>query len=592
MREASSGSLRPLVLVLGVVGLGLISILLLIGTDRLRRHGEMADRTLALTLADLQRDIATSHLWLEEYVSGDSVDDAEIFDPLVLSLARVDRWLGQSTGRAVDSQLRPFTDRRLLSLAGNLKFLLQRFAEIAAKRHRGFVQGEEVGVGSPLDVEYDRVFAELRSEAVALEQALEQRRQSDAARSNRTFIGIIIGWGLLLALAATGLWTRERHRQQTELALGDSQEQLLQAQKMEAVGRLADGIAHDINNYLAALRGQCELVAMRFGGDPRISSKMEDSIGTIHKASALIDRLLAFSRQRPIEPTVLNLNRLVEGLGKMMGRLLGDDVRLKMALNPGLWNVRADPAQLEQVIVNLLVNARDAMARGGDLEVVTENRPTASGDHVVLSITDSGAGIEPEIRDKIFEPFFTTKLSSGSSGLGLATVYGVVQRHGGRIEVDSEVGRGTIFEIFLPRTLQPLTAVDDSPVDAEPLQGAGESLLLVDDNSSFRHATAALLEGLGYRVEAVADGEQALLAIDRLAGLRLVLTDVVMPGLDGTELLRQLDPRSGVRLIFISGHSASELERRGFSVAQGQLLKKPFSAVALARMVHQALQGP
>jgi len=358
---------------------------------------------------------------------------------------------------------------------------------------------------------------------------------------------------------------------------------------MEAVGRLADGIAHDINNYLAALRGQCELVAMRFGDQPRISSKMEDSIGTILKASALIDRLLAFSRQRPIEPTVLNLNRLVEGLGKMMSRLLGDDVRLNMALYSDLWNVRADAAQLEQVIVNLLVNARDALARGGDLEIATENLSAAAGDQVVLRITDSGAGIAPEIRDKIFEPFFTTKLSSGSSGLGLATVYGVVQRHGGRIEVDSEVGRGTIFEILLPRTLQPLTVADDSPVDAEPLQGSGERLLLVDDNSSFRQATAALLEGLGYRVEAVADGEQALLAVDRLADLRLVLTDVVMPGLDGCDLLAALGSAPQLEVVFMSGHSPSALERRGFSIGQHSLLKKPFSAVELARVIYKAL---
>ena len=275
-------------------------------------------------------------------------------------------------------------------------------------------------------------------------------------------------WLAVVGLAAWGLQSRERHRRRAEAALLRSEAQLLQAQKMEAVGRLAGGLAHDINNYVTAITSQCELVRMKAPSGERVAQKMDLVIATAGKIAALVRRLLAFSRQQPVQPQVVDLNAVVEGLERMMRGLLGDDVQLETRLCDGLWRVEVDPSQVEQIVVNLLVNAREAMPTGGTVTIETANvgpghddlrsSPLARpGEHVMLAVSDSGVDIPPELRGRLFEPFFTTKggTSTSARGLGLATVYGIVQQNGGHVSVASEVAKGTAFKIYLPRTTAP-----------------------------------------------------------------------------------------------------------------------------------------
>jgi CheY-like chemotaxis protein len=338
---------------------------------------------------------------------------------------------------------------------------------------------------------------------------------------------------------------------------------------------------------------------MKRAEDEWLVRKMDTVVGTVTKAASLIDRLLAFSRKRPAKAQVLSLNRAVEGLEKMMRRLIGANIRLETRLPANLWLCEIDLAQLEQVIVNLLVNARDAMPTGGRLLLETANEkatdpplvgPLAERDRVVLRVSDTGTGIPLEIRDKIFEPFFTTKESVGGSGLGLSTVYGVVRQSGGEISVASREGGGTSFEIRLPRSTQPETPIE-ALEDGEGYRSnsGNEQILLVDDNESFRQSTAALLQALDYQVTSAASGDEALAAIKaRTEPFDVVLTDVVMPGMGGRQLFDLLGGKN-TPLIFMSGYSESVLERHGIGADEVEILKKPFSAIEMTRLLRRVL---
>ena len=289
-------------------------------------------------------------------------------------------------------------------------------------------------------------------------------------------------------------------------------------QKMDAVGRLAGGITHDINNYLAAIATNCELVQMRAEPGGPVAAKMETVLGVVSKASSLIDRLLAFSRQQPVEAQVVNLNRLIDDPEKMIVRSIGEDTRLESRLEPDLWNTEIDPAQLEQVVLNLLVNARQAMPSGGVVTIETANIELAesygandalvrAGEYVMLAVSDDGPGIPAENLDRIFEPFFTTKDRSSNNGLGLATIYGIVNQNGGHVRVQSELGQGATFKIYLPRVQAEESAQAEAwRAPVETAEGT-ECILLVEDNDDFRRSAEALLEGLGYRVIAAASGK-------------------------------------------------------------------------------------
>lgn len=386
-------------------------------------------------------------------------------------------------------------------------------------------------------------------------------------------------------------------------ALRERDARLQQSQKLEAVGRLASGLAHDINNYLAAITVECDLVQMLHGEDDRVSVRVENIVDSVFRASSLIRRLLAFSRKQPTKPAVVALDQIVDDMKGMCRRLLGEDIRCGWEVEAPLWNVKIDPASVEQILVNLLVNARDAMLDGGYIDISARNVDGSSvspppplslpdepnGEWVVLSVADTGCGIPKELKEKIFEPFFTSKAERGSSGLGLSTVHNIVAQSGGFIRVDSEVGRGTTVEVYFPRCREERTRFVEV-MHEPPRSIAACDVLLVEDNAELRESTRAYLEALGYRVTVAVDGEAALEAAQSAgsAHYEVVISDLLMPRMSGSELVRQLWCRgwSGA-VVLVSAHldeaAVSELTGRP-GVA---FLAKPFASAELARTIEE-----
>jgi two-component system cell cycle sensor histidine kinase/response regulator CckA len=379
------------------------------------------------------------------------------------------------------------------------------------------------------------------------------------------------------------------------------EEQLRQSQRMEAVGRLAGGIAHDFNNLLTAIQGYSDLALARLPEHDDLRHELEEIRRAADRAAQLTRQLLAFGRRQMLQPKVLDLNTIVSEMESMLRRLIGEDVELVTVLDPTLGTVRADPSQLQQVLMNLVVNARDAMPRGGRLTVETWNTEIKHGTmrervalqhgpYALLSVTDTGDGMDAEIRERIFEPFFTTKEAGDGSGLGLATVYGIVKQSGGYIWVDSAPGEGTSFRIYLPLDGRP---AEEPPERAEPdpapPRGA-ETVLLAEDEDSVRTMVRRVLEEQGYTVLAAASGKEALdLASSHNGVIDLVLTDVVMPGMDGGELVqavRRLRPDVGS--ICMSGYAEGSV--RPEMLGETTFLQKPFSPSALTRIVRQVLE--
>ena len=392
------------------------------------------------------------------------------------------------------------------------------------------------------------------------------------------------------------------HRRAMEGELEQRRIELRQAQKMEAVGRLAGGIAHDVNNYLGAIRGTCEVAMLKAEAGEALERRMRSAIATADKVSNLIRQLLAFSRRQPVSAKVVDLNRVIRDLEPMVGRLIGDDIRLELRLDPRPRTLEIDPGQLEQILVNLLVNAGDAMSpQGGRITLETfdlapcdprrRRHPAPREGHAVgLAVRDTGAGIAPVVLEKIFEPFFTTKEASGSSGLGLATVYGIVQQHGGSILCQSTVGEGTVFEILFPASDR---AEEAAPV-AEERHRARETaalrVLLVEDNRAMRETAETLFEHLGHRVLLATSGEEALELAASSERPDLLVTDVVMPGIDGRTLRDELHRRwPDLPCLFVSGYTDSALLRRGVDEDEVHLLPKPFSLAELDRALEAVL---
>jgi PAS domain S-box-containing protein len=380
------------------------------------------------------------------------------------------------------------------------------------------------------------------------------------------------------------------------------EQQLRQAQKMEAVGRLAGGIAHDFNNILTAITGYADLLLEDLGAtDPRRQDADE-----IHKAAdraaGLTRQLLAFSRQQVLQPTVLEVNKLVSDLEKMLRRLLGEDVELGTRLAPTTGRVKADPGQLEQVIMNLAVNARDAMPNGGKLTLETGNvdldeayaadhYPARAGPFVLLAVSDTGIGMSEETQAHMFEPFFTTKEKGKGTGLGLATVYGIIKQSGGFIWVYSEVGHGTTFKLYLPR-VEELAERASQPAQAPARAARGtETVLVVEDEAPVRSVARQVLERHGYTVLEAPSAEAALDLATRYSGtIHLLLTDVVMPGLNGRELASRLATlRPDARVIFMSGYTDDAVTRHGVLEPGSAYVQKPFTPDAIARRVREVL---
>ncbi len=378
------------------------------------------------------------------------------------------------------------------------------------------------------------------------------------------------------------------------------EEQLRQSQKMEGLGQLAGGIAHDFNNLLTTVIGYSSMALSQLSPQDPIREEIEEIRKAGERASDLTRQLLAFSRKQVFEPTVLDVNALIAESTRMLGRLIGEHIRLETRPDPALGHVRADPGQLEQVVINLAVNARDAMPGGGILTIRTENADVddgqerrhfgiAPGRYVVLAVADTGVGIEPETQKHIFEPFFTTKEKPHGTGLGLATVYGIVSQSGGHVFVESAPGRGSTFFIYLPRAEDPAVRTGTAPPVA--VQKGSETILVVEDEPAVRGLTLRCLESNGYTVLQASNGEEALEIAARHAGrLDLLLTDVIMPGASGPELARRLlERRPGLCVLYVSGYTDAAMASNGVLGPGAAFLQKPFTPAALARKVRDVL---
>ncbi|HEX8845149.1 MAG TPA: PAS domain S-box protein [Pyrinomonadaceae bacterium] len=377
--------------------------------------------------------------------------------------------------------------------------------------------------------------------------------------------------------------------------------QLRQAQKMEAAGKLAGGVAHDFNNLLTVINGYSNLTLRRLTAEDPLRLNVEEIRKAGERAAGLTRQLLAFSRKQVLQPKVIDLNGVVREVEKMLRRLIGEDIELRAALGPGLGRVKADPGQIEQVLMNLAVNARDAMPRGGKLTIGTENvyldeeyaahhAAVAPGHHVMLAVSDTGSGMDEETRARIFEPFFTTKEAGKGTGLGLSTVYGIVKQSGGHIWVYSEVGRGTTFKIYLPRVGEDAQEYRQTPEPAERFWGA-ETILLAEDDEMVRTMTHVILTERGYRVLAAANGTAALSVCEQAEGpIHLLLTDVVMPGMSGRELADRLARlRPEMKVLFMSGYTDDAIVHHGVLDEGVNFIQKPFTPDALARKVREVL---
>jgi two-component system, cell cycle sensor histidine kinase and response regulator CckA len=380
--------------------------------------------------------------------------------------------------------------------------------------------------------------------------------------------------------------------------------QLRMAQKMEAVGRLSGGIAHDFNNLLGVIIGYSQLLKRSLGSaNPLLFEHAEEIEKASQRAVSLTRQLLAFSRQQVLEPVILSLNTLVSDMEKMLPRLIGEDVALELKLDPALAQVKADHGQVEQVIMNLAVNARDAMPDGGKLTIQTANvdldlaytrqHPGSRvGQYVMLAVSDTGTGIDPEIQSQIFEPFFTTKERDKGTGLGLATVYGVVKQSGGYIAVDSEKGKGACFSVYLPRVGQTVSTAEMKIAPPSNIRGS-ETVLLVEDAEPLRKLAHMFLRDSGYTVLTAANGTEALEVARSHAGpIHLLLTDVVMPGINGRVLAERLAPlQPGMKLLYMSGYTDSFIAGHGVLEAGTHLLHKPFTQDVLTRKVREVLDS-
>ncbi len=388
-------------------------------------------------------------------------------------------------------------------------------------------------------------------------------------------------------------------RRRAEAHRAELEARLRQAQRMESIGRLAGGVAHDFNNFLTAINGYADLIRQGLPPDHPAAADLGRIRTAGERAAGLTRQLLAFSRKQLLQPRVLALNALIAETSTLLERLVGDDVELVTALDPALGNVRADAGQIEQVIMNLAVNARDAMTRGGTLTVETRNavvdardprRPMPPGAYVVVAVSDTGSGIDADTLPHIFEPFFTTKELGKGTGLGLSTTYGIVKQSGGWIWVDSDPGQGTRFEIHLPRVDEPVTHVEGSRPEPTSPRGS-ETVLLVEDDEIVSRLVSHVLRKSGYQVLEAGDASEAIrLSAEHQGPIPLMITDVVMPRMGGRELATLLhQSRPAMRVLYMSGYTDDSVVRQGLLDPVTAFIQKPFTTQALERRVRDLL---
>ena len=438
---------------------------------------------------------------------------------------------------------------------------------------------------------------------------------ADYLRSAVPFNGLIAEWkrkdGITILVRVSGRAVCNDERKTAfELFAEDVTErraleqQLQQSQKMEAIGRLAGGIAHDFNNLLMVISGYSEFLLDRLGPDPALRGPAQEIAGASQRASSLTRQLLAFSRKQMLAPKILDLNGVVTENLKMLTRVIGEDIDLVMVPAPALGAVRADAGQIDQVIMNLAVNARDAMPSGGKLTIETSNvsldeeyarfhAPLRPGDYVMLAISDTGLGMDSETQSHIFEPFFTTKGPKGT-GLGLSTVYGIVKQSGGYIWVNSEPGKGTSFKIYLPRIAERAEPAQVVAANESAFTEPGtETILLAEDEANLRYLARQFLEKQGYKVIEAADGAVAMqIAVAHEGVIHLLLTDVIMPGMNGRELAQRISEiRPQTKVLYMSGYTENVIGHNGTLDAGVRLLQKPFTLRDLKSKVREVLDS-
>src|SRR6266850_2326211 len=404
--------------------------------------------------------------------------------------------------------------------------------------------------------------------------------------------------GVKILGVATDITDRKRSAQ----ALAESEQQLRQSQKLEAVGRLAGGVAHDFNNLLTVIMGYTDLL-LRNELEGKVREKLSEINKAADRASSLTRQLLAFSRKQVLKTVVINPNSLIEGTGKMLHRLIGEDIEVRTSFRNDVGKINADPGQIEQVLINLVVNARDAMPRGGTITIETANvtldeayadlhLAVTPGSYVMLAVSDTGMGMDAETQKHIFEPFFTTKELGKGTGLGLSMVYGIVKQSGGNIWVYSELGKGTTFKVYLPQVAAQIPEPAEKVVEVAP-RGGSETILLVEDEEVVRGLACRILEQAGYSVVEASKGDEALrFCEERAAEVDLLLTDVVMPEMSGKELADRLKSQNPeLKMVFMSGYTDESIVHHGVLDSSVEFIQKPFTPASLIRKVRDVLDS-
>ncbi|HEY2049061.1 MAG TPA: CHASE3 domain-containing protein [Caulobacteraceae bacterium] len=451
---------------------------------------------------------------------------------------------------------------------------------------------------------------------IAQEQDLLARRQAHAA-ATRFSLQCVLALGFAGIVALTFFAVRQTNQRLLALheanarltaeaeARAKAEDQMRQMQKMEAVGQLTGGIAHDFNNMLAVVIGSLDLARRRFFSDPdRTLAGIDNAMEGAARAAALTARLLAFSRQQPLAPSPLDPNRLVSGMSELLRRTIGENMNLETVLAGGVWRVNADSQQLENSILNLCVNARDAMPDGGRLTIETANTflddtyaaahgDVASGQYVLISVSDTGAGMTPEVMQRAFDPFYTTKGVGQGTGLGLSQVFGFVKQSGGHVKIYSEVGQGTSVKIYLPRwTGEATDTVLEPPKAERPTARAHETVLVVEDDEKVRHVTVDTLRELGYTVVPASSGNDALKQLKLQPRIDLLLTDIIMPGMTGRALADTISQsRPDLKILYMTGYTRNAIIHNGVLDPGVAFLQKPFTGQQLAVKVRQVLDG-
>jgi PAS domain S-box-containing protein len=470
----------------------------------------------------------------------------------------------------------------------------------AAERLFGWSEDEVVGQKAPTlgpETEHgvnDYLEMALRGEVLVQSETTRLRRDGTLIDVNVWTALLRDESGRLQGIVAMVADTTERKR---------LEEQFRHAQKMEAVGRLAGGVAHDFNNLLTVITGYTQLALNRIPSDSQAAIELKEALGASDRAASLTKQLLSFSRRQVVQPTVLDINTLVNDMNRMLRRIIGEDIELIVRLSRGLHPVRADRGQIELVLLNLAVNARDAMPEGGQLIVETANVDLGEGGQrnrmmemsglcVALSVTDTGIGMDAKVRAKIFEPFFTTKESGKGTGLGLSTSYGIVRQHGGDIWVYSEPGLGATFKIYLPVADEVAQNLTPDSMEAD-VEGGAETILIVEDEPGVAAVMRESLIAKGYEVLSTSETADALaIAREHTGPIHLLLSDLVLNSMHGSELARQIRiVRSGIKVLFVSGYSSAGGAGQKFLEPGAAFLQKPFAPEALARKVREVLRG-